>query len=104
MDAVKKAVIATVFLCIIIFGLIIQLGVSNLTFIPNDERGTIQSKTNLTDGEASYIVTLTDGKTLFILNNTALFLSLQENQTYAFSGYIDFYKKMAFVDSAKLIV
>ena len=104
MDAVKKAVIATVFLIIIIFGLIIQLGVSNLTFIPNDERGTIQSKTTLTDAEANYMLTLTDGKTLFILNNADLFLSLQENQTYAFSGHLDFYKKMTFVDSAKLIV
>ena len=103
MDAVKKAVIATVFLIIIIFGLIIQLGVSNLTFIPNDERGTIESKTTLTNAEANYTLTLTDGKTLFILNNTDLFLSLLENQTYAFSGHLDFYKKMTFFDSASLV-
>jgi len=104
MDAVKKAVIATIFLIIIILGLIIQLGVSNLAFIPSDERGTIQSKITSTSEEANYMLTLTDGRTLFILNNTALFLSLHENQTYAFSGHLDFYKKMTFVDSAKLIV
>ena len=101
MDAFTKTVILTTILTITVFGAIIFMAIGNLDKIPSIETGTVLSKQTFPDAtQANYTITLSDQRTLYILNDSLLYSSLQENQTYVFTCHLDFNRKMTFIDEA----
>jgi hypothetical protein len=101
LDAFTKAVILTTILTIAVFGAIIFIAIDNLDKIPSIETGALLSKQTFPDAtQADYTITLSDQRTLYILNDSLLYSSLQENQTYVFTCHLDFNRKMAFIVDA----
>ncbi len=72
---------------------------NNLADIPSIERGQIVSKTVINANDS--VIGLSDGKTLHILNNTPLYLSLQQNQSYIFDCLFNYKTKMTIIKSAQ---
>jgi hypothetical protein len=69
----------------------------NQAKIPDVEQGTVLSKQVLSNS-TNYSIALSDGKTLYVLNNPSLFESIKENQLYTFNCHIDFNNKMTIID------
>jgi len=84
---------------VIAVGIIFLVAQNNLTDIPSTERGLIVSKTVVNANDS--IIELSDGKTLHILNNTPLYLSLQENQSYIFGCIFNYNTKTTIVKTAQ---
>ena len=84
---------------VIAVGIIFLIAQNNLTDIPSTERGLVVSKTVVNANDS--IIELSDGKTLHILNNTPLYLSLQENQSYIFDCSFNYNTKMTIVKTAQ---
>jgi hypothetical protein len=69
--------------------------------IPDQEYATVTSKSAVSDKQfAEYVVTVSNGKTLYIQNNATLYNYLQINQTYLFDCRIDFNNQMLLIDRA----
>jgi hypothetical protein len=98
-DAVTKTVLLTVVLSIVIFGFIVFLTANDISQakIPDVEQGTVLSKQVLSNS-TNYSVTLSDGKTLYVQNNSSLFESIQENHTYVFNCRIDLNNEITIID------
>ncbi len=107
MDAFKLTIILTIAATAGILGGIIfitQDSINNAK-IPDVERGLVTSKAPLSETlQANYTVNLSDGKTLYILNNSTLYQSILENQTYVFTCYLDFNNKMILIENADLVI
>ena len=72
--------------------------------IPDIERGTVTSKALATDNRpANYKINLAENQAYFILDNTALYERIQQNQTYLFDCRIDFNHRMILIENATLI-
>jgi hypothetical protein len=98
-DAFTLAVILVVIISIVTAGIIILITQNNLTSIPSVERGTIVSKNILNANDS--VVVLSDGKTLHILNNTPLYMSLLENQKYVFNCFFNYDEKITIINSVQ---
>jgi len=74
--------------------------------IPDEEYGVVVSKGPVSNARpADYMVTLANGKTLYIQTkyNATLYGILQENVSYLFSCRIDYLNQMLLVDSASQV-
>ena len=108
MDAFKIVVVLAIIASLAVVGFIgavssdAILGVK----IPDEEFGVVLLKAPVSDAHpADYMVTLTNGKTLYIQteNNATLYGSLRENVSYLFSCRIDYLNQMRLVDSANQV-
>jgi hypothetical protein len=69
--------------------------------IPEVQKGLVVSKDAITDGHtANYSISLEGGKTLYILDNPALYDSILVNQTYQFDCWKDFKQKITIIETA----
>ena len=99
-DPFKLTVVVIIIISILTIGVVAILVLNNLKNIPSGESGLIVSKNVVTANENS--IALSNGKTLYILNNTPLYLSLQENQTYSFDCLYNYYSKTTYIESAQI--
>lgn len=103
LDTFKAAVIVAIVLSLAAIGFIgvVAIDVIQGSKIPEQQYGTVASKSPLTDNPlADYMVTLVNGKTLYIQNNATLYDTLQINQSYLFDCRIDFTNQMTLIDKA----
>ncbi len=102
MDAFKLTVLGAIMVSLIalaVIFLVTQDSIANST-APDEERGLVTSKSSITDNPTvNYKVSLSDGRTLYIQNDTILFNSIIENQTYLFDCRINFNDHMLLVQS-----
>lgn len=82
-DAFTLTVVFAILISVVTAGVVIVITQNDSTSIPSVERGIIVSKNVITANDSA--IELSDGKTLHILNNTPLYMSLQENQSYVFN-------------------
>lgn len=95
---VAAVTFSLVFLALI--GLIAQDAINN-SAIPNEEYGVVVSKAPMQGGHiADYMVSLANGKTLYILSNTTLYDSIEVNFSYLFNCRIDLNNQITIVNSA----
>ena len=99
-DPFTLAIVVIIIISIVAVGIIALVVLNNLKSIPSGENGLIVSKSVITANES--VIELSDGKTLYILNNTPLYLSLQENQTYSFDCLFNYYTKTTYIESAQI--
>ncbi|MGD0204238.1 MAG: hypothetical protein ABSC20_10080 [Candidatus Bathyarchaeia archaeon] len=99
-DPFKLTVVVVIIILIVAVGIIALVVLHNLKSIPSGENGLIVSKSVINANED--VIELSDGKTLYILNNTPLYLSLQENQTYSFECLFNYYTKTEYIESAQI--
>jgi len=95
MDSLTKTVVVAVAVSLVVLLVVVEIGLNAISKIPNDEKAMILSKSS----NSSF--TLADGKTC-IVNNATLYSLLNVNQTYTFSGYIDYNSKIFYVEKAKI--
>jgi hypothetical protein len=93
-------IIVVIIISIVTMGIVALIVFDNLKNIPSGENGLIVSKSVINANED--MVELSGGKTLYILNNTPLYLSLQENQTYSFDCLFNYYTKTTYIESAQI--
>jgi hypothetical protein len=98
-DVFTLAFVFAIVIGVIVVGVVIQIAQNNLTGIPSTERGLIVSKTVINANDS--VIGLSDGKTLHILNNTPLYLSLQENQSYIFNCLFNYNTKTTAIENAQ---
>ncbi len=102
MDAFKLTVLGAVMVSMVALGVIVlvtQDAITNST-APDEERGLVTSKSPITDKpKVNYGVSLSDGRTLYIQNDTVLYNSIIENQTYLFDCRINFNDHMLQIQS-----
>jgi len=89
--------VLAIVIAVILLGVIFLIAQNNLTDIPSTERGTIVSKTVI--NENGSVIGLSDGKTLHILNNTPLYQSLQQNQSFIFNCRFNYNTKMTVIEN-----
>ncbi len=94
------AIVVIIIISIVVVGIIALVVLNNLKSIPSGENGLIVSKSVINANES--VIELSDGTTLYILNNTPLYLSLQENQTYSFDCLFNYYTKTTYIESAQI--
>ena len=99
-DQFTLMIVVTIIISIVVVGFIAVIFLNNLKNIPSGENGLIVSKSVISANED--VIELSDGKTLYILNNTPLYLSLQENQTYSFDTFFNYYTKTEYMESAQI--
>jgi hypothetical protein len=101
-DAFKVTILLAIILSLSALGVIVSVAeysISNAT-IPDFERGLVTSKAPVTDKPSvSYAVALSDGRTLYIRNDTVLYDSIMENHTYLFDCRIDHNNNMLLIKS-----
>lgn len=102
MDAFKLTVLGAIMVSLValaVIFLVTQDSIANST-APDEERGLVTSKSPITDNPTvNYKVSLSDGRTLYIQNDTILYNSIIENQTYLFDCRINFNDHMLLVQS-----
>jgi len=106
MDEFKIVIIVAILVSLATLGTIIYISEDaiNNAKIPDIERGTVSSKAPISDNHpANYIVNLSSGQKLYILNNATLYNSIIVNQSYVFDCRADFNNKMTIIDHATLI-
>ncbi len=105
MDAFKLTVLSTVIILVFALSIIGYVALDQIdnSKIPDVERGLVTAKAPVAGQMSSYTVSLSDGKVLYIDNNSALYDSIVENQTYLFNCRIDFNNNLIIVDTASLI-
>ncbi len=106
MDAFKIAVVVAVLLSLVSLGFIAYVTTDAIqgAKIPDEDYGMVVSKGPVLDGHlADYTVTLANGKTLYILSNTTLYDSIQENLSYLFTCHIDYTNQMIIIDSVSQV-
>jgi hypothetical protein len=106
MDKFKLVIIIAMLVSLAMLGAIVFISQDaiNNAKIPDVERGIVISKAPVLDSHpANYTVNLSENRALYILNNPALYQSIQENQTYLFQCRIDFNNKMTIINNATLI-
>jgi hypothetical protein len=106
MDEFKIVVIVAILFSLVTLGTVIFIAQDaiNNAKIPDIERGLVISKAPVSDSHpANYTVNLSENRALYVLNNNALYESIQKNQSYLFECRIDFNNKMTIIDSATLI-
>ncbi len=99
-DQFTLMIVVTIIISIVVVGFIAVIVLNNLKNIPSGENGLIVSKSVINANED--VIELSDGKTLYILNNTPLYLNLQENQTYSFDTFFNYYTKTEYIESAQI--
>ncbi len=99
-DPFKLTIIVTLMISIAVVGSLVIILFNNLESIPSAESGLIVSKSVINAKDS--VVELSGGKTLYILNNTPLFLSLKVNQTYSFDCLFNYYTKTTYIESAHI--
>ena len=102
-DSFKVIVIVSMLLCLASLTFIAYVAIDSIqgTKIPNQEYAMVISKSPVNDNPiANYTVVLSNGKTLYIPNNTTLYDNIQVNQSYLFDGRVDFNNQMILIDSA----
>jgi len=99
-DPFKLTIIVTLVISIVVVGSLVIILFSNLESIPSSESGLIVSKSVISASDS--VVELSGGKTLYILNNTPLFLSLNVNQSYSFDCLFNYYTKTTYIESAHI--
>lgn len=98
-DVFTLTFVLAIVVAVIAGGVVFLVTQNNLTAIPSIERGLVVSKTVVSANETE--IGLSDGKTLHILNNTPLYLSLQENQSYVFNCLFNYNTKITFIEKAQ---
>jgi len=102
-DGFKTVVIATLLVSIVAIGFMAYVigDVLENAEIPDQQYGTVSAKNPVTDNHpASYVVTLQDGKQLYITTNTTTYDAVEIGKPYLFSCRIDVKNNMAIIDSA----
>jgi hypothetical protein len=104
MDEFKIVIIVAVLVSLATLGTIIYISEDaiNNAKIPDITRGIVASKTVVTDKpSANYSITLSDSRTLYIQNKSALYDSIivSEEQTYTFDCRIDYTHNTVLIDS-----
>lgn len=102
MDAFKVSVAVAILLSWIALGFISYVASDAIqgAKIPDAEYGIVASKGLIENGEKGYYtVTLENNKILYILNNSTLYDSIEENLSYLFTCHIDYLKHMIIIDS-----
>jgi hypothetical protein len=97
-DQFTLTIVVVIIISIVVIGIVALVVLNNLKNVPSGESGLIVSKSAITANES--VIELSNGKTLYILNNAPLFLSLQENQTYSFDCLYNYYTKTTYIESA----
>ena len=103
MDGFKTAVIATLLVSIVAIGFMAYIvgDVLENAKIPDQQYGTVDTKNTVTDNHpASYVVTLQDGKQLYITTNTTTYDTIEIGKSYLFRCRIDVKNQMTIIDSA----
>lgn len=103
MDTFKITIAVAILSSLAILGamfFITQNAIDN-SKIPEVQKGLVVSKDAITDGHtANYSISLEGGKTLYILDNPALYDSILVNQTYQFDCWKDFKQKITIIETA----
>lgn len=99
-DAFTLTVVLALIISVFTVGIVFLIAQNNLGNIPSVERGLIVSKKVLTANDS--VIGLSDGKTLYISNNTPLYLSLQENKTYVFNCLLNYQTKITYIETATI--
>jgi len=100
-DPFTLTIVVALIISMVVVGIVAVVVLDNLKAIPSGESGLIVSKSVLNANEGE--IELSGGKTLHILNNTQLYDSLQENQTYSFDCLYNYYTKTEYIESAQII-
>ncbi len=103
MDAFKVGVIVAILVSWAALGFISYVTTDAIqgAKIPDQEYGMVVSKGMAVDGElARYTVSLANSKTLYIINNSTLYDSIQTDLSYLFNCHIDYTNKMTIIDNA----
>jgi hypothetical protein len=106
MDAFKTTIIIAIIVSLCALGTIFYItqDAINNAKIPDVETGQVISKAPVSDNPlASYTVTLSDNRQLYISNNMTLYNTILENKTYVFNCYIDFNNKITLIENVILI-
>ena len=96
----KLLIVIAIIVSLMVVGVVVLILVSNLKNLPSAESGLIVSKSVINVNDS--IIELSGGKTLHILNDEPLYLSLQENQTYSFNCFYNYYAKTTYIESAQI--
>jgi hypothetical protein len=100
-DPFTLTIVVVIIIAIVVVGIVALVLVNNLKTIPSGESGLIVSKSVINANESA--IELSNGKTFYILNNTPLYDSLQENQTYSFDCLFNYHTKTTYIESAQVI-
>ena len=98
-DAFTLTVVFAIVVSVITSGVVIVITQNDSTSIPSVERGVIASK-NVINATDSAVV-FSDGKTLHVLNNQPLYLSLQINQSYVFNCLYNYRTQITIIQSVQ---
>jgi hypothetical protein len=98
-DPFTLTIVVVIIISIVVVGIVALVLVNNLKSIPSGESGLIVSKSVINANESA--VELSNGKTLYILNNASLYGSLQENQTYSFDCLYNYHTQTSYIESAQ---
>src|SRR5208283_2765533 len=93
-DPFTLTIVVVIIISIAIVGIVALVLVNNLKSIPSGESGLIVSKSVINANESA--IELSNGKTLYILNNTPLYNILEENQTYSFECLFNYYTQTSY--------
>ncbi len=104
MDSFKLTVVLAIVVSLATLTVIVAVAEDSIrsASIPDAESGAVLSKTVISDhSHATHAVSLLDGRTLYIQNNTALYECIIENQTqiYTFMCRIDFNNNLIIIES-----
>jgi len=94
-------IVVTLLISVMTIGIVALVVLNNLNNIPSGESGLIVSKSAVSANES--LIELSGGKTLYIENNTPLYLTLKENQTYSFNCLYNYHTKTTYIESAQII-
>ena len=106
MDEFKIIIIVAILVSFATLGAIIYISEDaiNNAKLPDVERGLVSSKALISDSHpANFIINLSSGQKLYILNNSTFYNSIIINQSYVFDCRVDFNNKMTIIDHAALI-
>ncbi len=103
MDGFKTAVIVTLLVSTVAIGFMAYVigDVLENAEIPDQQYGTVSAKNPVADKHpAIYVITLQDGKHLYITTNTTTYYTIEIGKSYLFSCRIDVKNNMVIIDSA----
>ncbi len=101
-DTFKAVVVLSVVVCIaslVVIGVVTEEAIRTAS-IPDSQSGVVLSKAAVSDKpSAMFAVTLVGGKVLYIQNNSLIYNSVVENQSFRFDCRIDYNNNMIFIES-----